>query len=332
MAILGFEGMDGYTTYDEFAQGSGVNMSTYSGTPGWSIGGGRYGGNALDLTGASLRTPYTAVYHSVGFNLKLASGFSDFTIYDCSNTYSYVCNKVVITSTGSVVVYGGNNLYIDTAFPPGTIKSDKWFYFSVYSYAAVAGTITVRINTARREYTNVSTLNGGEPYLKIVGASTDTLIDDIALADSDITTKTVQQVKHLYPVLDRTQADWSTLSAGSGYAEIAEQNSDGDGSYIYATTLGSASEFDVTDLATTPDNIAAIKIKTSSGVQGTAGTTGIQNSIYTSLDTEVVSTIPVLTDGVYTYESSDVIELNPDTGLAFTASEINGLYTRHEVI
>jgi hypothetical protein len=127
-----------------------------------------------------------------------------------------------------------------------------------------------------------------------------------------------------YPTGDTAQADWTALS-GTGYENIDDTDPDEDSTYIYAAAPGSpaesTSEFDIANLNSTSGTVAGVVVTTRAR-KDEAGDADLQNGVKsggveTRGDTHAVN-------GIYTYYE-DVVETDPNSGVAFTPTNINNL-------
>lgn len=331
--IQGFDNMSTQADFEMLTTGYGI-----TGALTFTAGVGKVSGTAMTISSGVLnRTANSGSTNSTGFWFKpgatLATTLVEYN-HNLNGSTGYVSCRIAIDTDGSIKVYGQGNGLISTIFPAGTIVADEWYYFAESSTSASnSGSVTVRINDQTASASGdmkVSVLSTSYWHLK---ANSTYLIDDL-VTTNDTTYYNYQNiiVAHLKPTSDRAQADFTPLGAGAGYEEIDEDVSDEDTSYISASTVGAASEFELGPLASDLVSVLGIRITTVAAREGTGGTNNLETSIHTSSGTEVVADSQTLVDGSYTASSSSLILTNPDTATGFTLSDVNGLYIRTEVV
>jgi hypothetical protein len=126
------------------------------------------------------------------------------------------------------------------------------------------------------------------------------------------------------PSADTAQADFTGT-----YADIDDPigASDGDATYITATTLNSKSEFEIEDLPVSPNTIHAVQIVTEAR-KTDAGTKLITPYILSGTTREDGDEVG--TSETYSVATS-IHELNPDTAAAWDTAAINALKVGIEI-
>ncbi|MBB3231694.1 hypothetical protein [Halomonas stenophila] len=351
MTILTMDGFDSPLTPDDVLFQD--SIWTFRGTAASiQAGGGRWGGQALRVTGSNgegLRSGNLNTSNGIDFRAGsqlgvrlhfLFNGLLGATnrvirlSYSPSTSTAYELATVSIASDGSVTLYTSG---VDPEiFPVGTIVEGGYYYLALdvqgeSSGGAADGWIKVRLNGTTVTL-NDQTFASTSTYLHI-GLdidSTELLVDDVVVADHHMTDLVPHRIHSLAPNADRAQADFIPLSGTDGFAMVDEQPHDGDTSYVVASTVGDTSEYEYAALGTSL-GIYALKFH-AVAKRDTSGTNDARHELRLSTGTVLAGADQPLLDDTYRFDKSGVLEQNPDTASAFTETEVNGLYSRHEVI
>lgn len=178
---------------------------------------------------------------------------------------------VYFQSAGAVSAYRGATLLGNSAI--GVLVPDAWNHIEIKpTIHDTNGAVEVRINEfTRLNLTGIDTKNTSLSEISqiVIGEHSEDLrmqadwyIDDLVLWDTIATdpNNTVVdwvgdcKVGPAFPIADTAEADWAKSTGTTGYTLISELPvSDAD--YIYTSTDGDISDFDITDL---PGNTAEV--------------------------------------------------------------------------
>lgn len=265
MPIVWFDGLDTY--------GSSADLSAnyaYTTAPNYSAGAGRFGGGAarLDTTsniesqGLFKSLSSADLYHQVGgavkFNAMNPGPFIGFmTGLDWYETADKVHANVWLNSDRSITVMGDDRTTLATS-ASGLITSGVYYYIEARCYRHdTAGSIEVWINGALAvSATNVDTKDGNTGILagfyQLGGFDTNLYVDDMYIASGSSFDVPIgdKRVDLLPPTADTAQADLLKSAGSDGYPLIDDTGGgNGDTDYIYGTTAGNKSEFDMADIS-----------------------------------------------------------------------------------
>lgn len=152
--------------------------------------------------------------------------------------------------------------------------------------------------------------------------------DDIVIWDSitkgDEPTSWIGDIRidTLRPVADGDAAD-STPNTGARWAAVAEANSDGESTFVYAGAAGDKDLYILGDLTDVPDSVLAVNVYARWRSGGTTGREG--RMLVKSGATEGEGESLMVATGSIYGSAMSAFPVNPDTGLAWTPSEINGM-------
>lgn len=130
----------------------------------------------------------------------------------------------------------------------------------------------------------------------------------------------------ILPDADTATADWGVTGAASGFQAINEIPDDGDTSYIEATVVNDQSIFGLEDIATTVTNIAGVQM-TQVARKLDAGGAQLQGALISNAAVATGADRPITEN--YNHWN-DVIELDPDGNIAWTAAKFNATEYRIE--
>jgi hypothetical protein len=126
------------------------------------------------------------------------------------------------------------------------------------------------------------------------------------------------QVLPLYANADTATADWLKSSGTVGYSLINEHSPDDTG-YVYATTAGNVSEFDIDDLPTLITYIRGLGIHARLS-KSDAGAAQTQVGMKSAAATTDATARPVTTQPTYW---RDTVDLDPNTAARWTRTSLN---------
>lgn len=142
---------------------------------------------------------------------------------------------------------------------------------------------------------------------------------------SGIATNYIGELQVIYCPMngDTAETDWVRISGSNDYEMVDEVDPD-DATYIYSTTAGDLSEFDITDL---PEDITYIR-----GVQllgrmskGDSGAAMTKFGMKSDASTEDAAERPITVDPTYWW---DFMNTDPDTGARWTRAGLNAAWFR----
>lgn len=333
MAIVKVEGFDLVGTNADLNSKGWV---TAEGTIGASVG--RFGGAGYTLSGSTsnvLAFSQTFIrYTTVSFYFKAPSLSGTQTILAIDdliapsqlpglNTEQL---RVDTAADGSLLLYGDSSLRGTSV--TGVIVANTWHHIELQADINASGQGVIVVDGVEVLDISGDYIDGSTAASVVfIGYSTDHILDDIVIQSSSSSQPTLlgeHKIQTLFPDADTAQADWTGV-----YTDIDDPvgSHDGDTTYISATTLNDKSEFTLSDLADTPSTINAVNLVTIAR-KTDAGTKGV--TPYIVSDTTRDDGLEFGTSESYTV-SQTIIENDPDTAAAWTASGINALKVGAEI-
>lgn len=251
---------------------------------------------------------------------------------------------------GCLTLRDGSGTIQDRSAPDSFIPG-KWFYLEISTDIGTAGFFEARINTVpvlSLPAVNITggTLIGGYPtrgwdvwYHQLSGINSGSggggfwVWDDFYLCDDTGSVNNTYlgnvRAQWLNPISDQTPLDWTiggTAPAATHYGSVNNYALD-DTKYVYSSTVGQRDLYGLNPILNTP-GVHGIEVD-GAFRQDDATQRVAHNTIQASgTDSEGVDHY---TNQSYTFYS-DIWETNPHTGVAFTGSEVNGLYVGPKVI
>lgn len=339
MAIVLVEGYDAYNGTSSATPGS-LASSWYNIGSGFSLVSGRYGGQAvrcaqtISVT-ANMRKglPTSLTQGAVGFAIRpifQSSGvWVQVGLWDSTNRgLSLRINQDLSISIG---LNGGSNTdyNLATVFattPAATLTLNTWSYIELeFTVSNTTGSYNLYVNGGLASSgTNLDTLSTSSYTVlclggTFAGTSTTYEFDDVYVTDT-ATRLGEQRVETLYPNADTAQKQWTASTGSDNYAMIDETTMNTT-DYVYTSTLNNYDLYDFGNLSTTPTSISAVTVS-ALAQKDNVGTRAIATPIKSSSTTSDGGNIYLA--GGWSV-SSRILETDPNTSTAWTASGVNNL-------
>lgn len=325
--VIYYDGFDSYTT-------------TYSMSGrGWSFGGsaisfiaGRFGGQGFRNNNGSVATLTLpgGTYSSFTVGVAYRTGnLNAWTIVGLLNSGGSVCT-LFLTATGAIQLVRGNtagsNVLVQT---PAMLGTNNWYFIELeFVRSATVGVANIYVNGAL--IAGASSLNTGASDINQLqfpsnaGSFPSLDYDDLHVVKVRIGERKVETVR---PTADDV-VTWVPNSGSNNYSRVADATYDGDTSYVASATVGAQDTYTPGSLASTPSHIDAVQINVLAR-KDDATTRQIATILKTPSSTTAGATQNL--GSSYT-NFVDVYELNPDTGLPWTASDVAALKIGQKVI
>jgi hypothetical protein len=292
----------------------------------------------------------------------LPTGNTGGTIFDfLTSTPTSAHISVLVDANGCLRFIRGRNYISISGAETGTLiaTSDPVIVANAFNHIEVqvyihdtAGWVRASVNNVHRfEATGLDTKNGSSTTISSVGQTTNVAgaanpkgfyIDDYILYDftgdsavdtdfcptvdgSGVATSYINELDCYYlpPTADTVEADWLKSTGTDGYA-LVDETTPNDADYIYSTTAGDLTEFDLTDL---PEEITYIRglqligrmSKTDSGVAM------IKYGVHSDAATDDADERPVTVEPTYWW---DWINVDPDSLSRWTRTSLNAAKIR----
>lgn len=227
-------------------------------------------------------------------------------------------NAIVFTSAGFEVANGG------------------WTFIEMHvEHSATLGKIVLKVNG--EELYNGTGLNTGSLETERiqfsmsatgpVSGSHQYTIDDMATAYDETETPGESAAVIMRPASD-VSTQFTRLSGATNADMVDEEQVDGETTYNSSNTVGHTDIFEMTNLATTPDEIKALFISVAARKED-SGTRRLQFFFVIGGVEYPIET--VFLGGSYEFYEK-VVELNPATGTAWTPTVVNALRIGYRVI
>jgi len=339
MAILFMDGLDMYSNVTDLGAGGwGVASFNFSTT------GGRFGGGAI-VNGTATTTAVTVDITGAALGDTYIACFAYRQIQSLNNVVQFRAGTVILAqlniSNAGVVTFvpqSGSNI----ASASGVVPSGVWVYIEfkvTFGTNASTGSVDVRVNgTSVLSGSGLDTHNGNVvTNMRFVGggSSNSNFWDDVVLIKGAGASPTDFigdcRIDYIIPDGDKTLQDW-TKSSGSNAYELIDDTlnaHDGDSTYIFSTTAGDESEFEMSDVAGASDLVHAIQLR--GRVRKTdAGAASYRLYIDSNSNRENGPTVNPTT--TYDPSRNGIIPLNPDGSVAWDDTAVNALIVGAERI
>lgn len=264
---------------------------------------------------------------------------NDAVLVDYRDSSNGVNTSIVLQSDGRIAAISGdvNGTFIaDSNAVP--MRAGRYHYVECMVFSGVSGTITVRVDGVEVLATSGNTYVTGNNSVRLgfcghANKSRSTQVrdevvfyDDIVVFDdtgSDNNTFIGDvRVETLKPNADTATADWTAIS-GSGYENIDDATIDAT-TFLYSGSASDTSEFDIGNLSVSSGTIPGIMVS-NVVYYDDSGTRTFQAAVKSSGSTSSGSTHTL--SGYYQHYY-DVFENDPNSGVAFTVSDINSLLSK----
>lgn len=325
------DGFDYYPTADfTFKWSSGSNQSIQSSVTRFSS------GQALNLSsvGNATKVLDAQATWTVGMAFRAPSFASAGFIIELLSGTTRVADLNL--STGgilSVIAYDSGNAGHTLCTGTHILSANTWYYiewkFTIGSTINVCSTTVKLAATTECSFSATSAGNAiaatTADGIKIQGPATGNYyFDDLYINDSSGANNTGFlgdiRIEAIRPSGAGYQTDW-TPSSGTNFSRVNETTEDGDTTYVSSSTANQIDSYAMGDLLTTPSAIYAVQAtvvarKTDAGTKVFDILTRISSTNYLSSDMSVQDSYNFFTQ---------IQELSPASGIAWTAAEVNGM-------
>lgn len=344
MALVWLEGFDNYgasgMSYTTLITEMAKRYSSYiltSTTPytelvdGWGGGLGLQFGRSGDTT---LHLSVSFASNSnwlIGCAFKTPATFTTRTRIFAVRSSTAGQNSLVVTSTGLLAAYSGDDSYSLLGYASNPLLPNTWYYieYKVYCHAT-AGTVDVQLNGVNiLSMTNKNTLRAGGTCTEIrlrgiPGASTVARgpVDDWYIANGVTNFLGPVKIETIRPDAD-TSIAWSG-STGPTHYNLVNETPDDPNTYVYSGATGVEDYYSVSNLVGISGSIKGAQLGATANLAANGSQTlylecdsngSIANSAGTTLTTTTLVT------------SNYILETDPATSAAWLVSAINGLKT-----
>jgi len=211
------------------------------------------------------------------------------------------------------------------------LSTDNWHYIEVKVVVHdTAGSYEIRVDGVTvLSDTNVDT-RGGDEDSEIVQFKPQVVnqeLDDIYICDTDGTTNNdfLGQVviEGIFPSADGDASGWTPASGTDNSAMVDDIPPDDDTSYVESNTQGDEDLYDYADLSTiTTEPILGLQVNTDVRMNEFPGDFDLYQPVKSGSTTSDGQPANIATDN---YEvATRILETDPDTSSAWTASGVNG--------
>ena len=329
MAITHIEGFDLVgSNADLLAKGAAITDGN------WNATAGRFGGPGYNLPTSSatvITFPGTFIrYNTVSFWWKNGAAVLGTTfilhLSDNANepggpSSGQTHVSIQCDAAGSIKVFGdGVSLKFTSA--TGVIQAQTWHHIEVRASINFSGEVRVLVDGAEVASVLADFIDGGAAIgVSFNGDADVNTLDDIVIQrDASAMPPAIgeHKIHTLLPDANTAQADWTGT-----VTDIDDPigSSDGDTTFINATTLADKSEFTLGDLPESPTTIHAVQ-SVMEARKTDAGTKGATHYIVSNVTRENADELTASE----TYTSKiKVHENDPDTAAAWTEAGVNAL-------
>lgn len=328
MANRFIEGFDGYSAV---AGVVGVESRWLaSSTANLTLVAGRFDGQAIRGTSSSYLSapvkgsPYQQGALGVAVQIQTASALG--RLITLSNGADAPQITIAVDGIGRLLLYRGSQSGTFLAASTVALSVGVWYYIEVeFRIDDPAGYVRVYVNGGEFvTYTgNTIGVSGNATFgrLGILGASSvQATIDDIYVEDGTIRLGEAR-VQTQRPAADTAQKDFTPSSGTSNYSRVNENLVDGDASYVASSTVGDEDLYDLADMSATPQDIFAVQVRIVAR-KDDAATRAIKSVIKSGATVSVGEEF-FLSSSYTTH--TDIYDVNPDTGVAWTKTDVDNL-------
>lgn len=333
--------LDSFDLYNGVGSNTGLQSKYNSEAGNCSLVSGRFGGQAVQAVssnagGRSLIRALPSTYSSIGVGvaLRYATMPSANTVhavisFRSGSTYTF---GLRVTTTGAIEAYRMTSVSAGVSLgvtAPNVIVGGTWHYVEVgVSIHDSTGTVTVKVDgVAVLTLTGQDTNNGVTTVDTVVlgypgGISTSlgTLqIDDLYVVDS-ATTQGEMKVEPLRATSDVAQG-FGRSTGSTNYTLVDDTTANGDTDYVQGSTVGTVDTYGLGDLSSTPSSILAVQL-TSFAMKTDAASRSIALQAKSGATT---SDGPNFALAASYGKQERILETDPNTGAAWTATAVNAL-------
>ena len=344
MALVWLEGFDNYgalgmsytTLITEMAKRYSLYILT-STTPytelvaGWGGGLGLQFGRSGDTT-LHLSASFAANTNwLIGCAFKTPATFTTRTRIFAVRSSTAGQNSLVVTSTGLLAAYSGDDSYSLLNYASQSLLPNTWYYieYKVYCHAT-SGTVDVQLNGINvLSLSNKNTLRAGGTCTEIrlrgiPGASTVARgpVDDWYIANGTTNFLGPVKIETLRPNAD-TSISWLGSTGPNNY-DLLNETPDNPSTYVYSGATGAEDYYSISNLTNISGNIKGIQL----GAKANLDSNGSQK-LYLECDSNgstansggtTLTTTTIVT-------SNYILETDPATNSAWITTAVDGLET-----
>lgn len=343
MGITWIDGFDLYAASGVQPDNAGRYTSNVTNHPGVTTG--RFGGQALDFKannglefyfGAGLTGGKNTV--TIGFAIKFNGSALP---ADANRRIVWFQNGSTVVATlsvdvdGTVKFYRGDNSTLLINSAAGAITSGNWAYLEVaFTRNASTGSAEIKVNGTTVAGPTGSLNTGADAIDRIrlvrvqsLGGSDTINIDDLYVKDDVSSFLGDCRVETIRPSAETADQDWTPSTGTDNSANVDDTTTDGDSTYNSAANAGDKDIYDLANLSTTPATIHAVQ-PTMVARKDDATTRTVACRVKS--DASVDGATHTMASGYQVF--ADVVELDPDGGIAWTAAAVNAAQLEIEVI
>lgn len=235
-----------------------------------------------------------------------------------------------LSSTGQIAAGAGYSTILGQTTDPA-LSTDNWHYIEVKVVVHdTAGSYEIRVDGVTvLSDTNVDTRGGDEDseIVQFKPQVVDQELDDIYICDTDGTTNNDflgrVVIEGILPSGDGDASDWTPASGTDNHAMVDDTPTDDDTSYVENNTQGDEDLYDYADLSTiTTEPILGLQVNTDVRMNEFPGDFDLYQTVKSGSTASDGEATNIAMDD---YEvAARVLETDPDTDSAWTASGVNG--------
>ena len=341
MTILFMDGCDHYGASDEL----GKKWTTVDSINTYEASTGRFGGGCININQGDkpvekVITASSEVILQFAGKMEAVGTFATSAEICKFRTGATQTHSVRMDSpSGTIEILRGTSTVLATSVL--AISKDVWEYFEVkLKRDDSVGEFIVKVDgvefinfsgdTKESTHTTVNTVQ-----LECPASFNDWFIDDIIIMDAlgaqnnDFIGDT--RIETIYPTVDTAQADFTPLGAGTNFSEVDDGDAgpDDDTSHNESSTVGHKDLFTMGNLTTSNITTVHAVQTVTYAKKDDAGARTSSNLVKTGTTTDNSASIALGTD--YTY-GLGILELDPDTAVAWTEAGVNGAEVGYEVL
>ncbi len=236
--------------------------------------------------------------------------------------------SVYLTTSGALEARRGTSTILATSSL--SLSAGVWYYIEVKATIHdTAGAAIVRVGEA--EVINISGVD--TKYTSTVGARTVQIgginvalvyYDDYYICDDQGTANNNflgdVRIDTLYPTAPGSSTDFTPTGSANNWDNVNDTNPDGDTGYNSSAVVGDTDLFAFSDLPAVTGTIFGVQANLNAR-KDDAGTGGMKPVVYLA-STEYEGAEKAMLDSYFDHTS--IWELNPNTAVAWTQSDING--------
>lgn len=283
---------------------------------------------------ASIGSTLTSL--SVGFAAKIVAYTQQNTILELFNSTGGATQfRLDVTTAGALQLKFGPSSTVVATSSNGVIPLNTWVYIEFEAVLnSTSGRLTAYVNSTQAVTNSLNTTaSTGGDFIKFWTNSLSTWYLDDLYINNTATKLGESRIIVLSPNADTAQKNFQTNPTGlaGNYAAVnglTVNNS----SFIYGGTSGWKDIYDIDDMSFNPLTIHGIQ-PVYTARKDDAATIGVRMNVISGASTINGTTNNLLQSQTDFYRYSDpIITINPATGLAWKATDINNLKMGPEII